>query len=132
MKISGDNRILSHFFKDEKSPVYTIIYPPQHTLKERIDYIDELLVEMKMALKKEEELKAEHGKYLEAGGKLEKFDEWLKEKFEKEKAAAEKAKVEEVKEVPIVEPKPTLPVEDAVIEETKKVLNSEAGGVGEI
>jgi len=107
MKISGDNRVISHFFKDEKSPVYTIIYPPQHTLKDRIDYLDELLVEMKMALKKEDELKAEH----KASESKLTFEEWIKEKFAAEKAAADaKLKLEEVKEVPVVE---------GVIEEVK-------------
>jgi len=116
MKISGDNRVISHFFKDEKSPVYTIIYPPQHSLKERVEYLDELLVEMKTALKRENELMAEHAKAMEAGEKKD-FESWLKDKFEKEKAekeAAEKAKVEEVKDIPEAK------VEEAVVEEVKK------------
>ena len=104
MKISGDNRILSHFFKDEKSPVYTIIYPPQHTLAERVAYLDELLLEMKTALKQENELKAEHAEYMKNGGK-EDFESWLKNKFEAEKKTKEEkeTKVEEVKDIPNVE-----------------------------
>jgi len=106
MKISGDGRVISHFFKDEKSAVYTILYPPQHSLKERIDYLEDLLLEMKLALKKEKELEEEHKKHMEAGGKLD-FGSWLKEKFEKEKSTAEEkakleqSKVEEVQEVPV-------------------------------
>ena len=114
MKISGDARVISHFYRDEKSSVYSIIYDPKLTLEQRCADLDELLIEMKTALKKENELKAEHGKYLEAGGKIEKFDLWLKDKFEKEKKDQEEkdgVKVEEVKEVP---------VEEAKIEEVKK------------
>ena len=107
MKISGDARVISHFYRDEKSSVYSILYDPKLSLEQRCADLDELLVEMKTALKKENELKTEHGKYLEDGGKLEQFDEWVKEKFEAEKKAQEeKAKVAEV------------PVE--VIEEVKK------------
>ena len=118
MKISGDARVISHFYRDEKASVYSIIYDPKLTLEQRCADLDELLVEMKVALSKENELKKEHADYLLKGGKLEQFDEWLKKKFEDEKKAQEEKAVP-VEEVPIVEPKVEA-VSDAIIEEVKK------------
>lgn len=112
MKIAADNRIVSHFFKDEKSPVYTILYPPQHSLKERCEVIEDLLLEMKLARKKEKELEDEHAEYQKNGGKDD-FQTWLKKKAEKiQKEAEEKAKLEQ----PKIEEVKDLPIEEAVVE----------------
>lgn len=109
MKIAGDNRIISHFFRDEKSPVYTILYPPQHELKERYEMLRDLAEDMLVALKQEDVFREEHKKYLEDGGEIKEFSDWMKDKAVKAQEA-EKAKAKEVKEVP---------VEEAVVEEIK-------------
>lgn len=115
MQIAGDNRVISHFFKDKDSSVYTIIYDPRHTLRERCDILDELVVDMKTALREEDRLKVEHK---ESKSELT-FEKWIQAKQEKAQAE-QKAKAQEVKEIPIGSPKITLPVEDAVAEEVKK------------
>ena len=49
MKITGDNRIISHFYSEENK-VYSLIFPPTDSLDERYKILQDVCAEIKIKI----------------------------------------------------------------------------------
>ena len=82
MKITGDDRIISHFYNEENK-VYTILFPPTDDLSQRYDILQEVCTVIKtkideVAAKAKEEAEAPQEKC----EVLETLDEEIKDELE--------------------------------------------------
>lgn len=84
MEISGDNRSITHFYVKAGEPVYTLIFPSQHSLRERYAMIQELCSELLIGIKVEETIEKKKIEKKKEYDELKDcpltFDEWLEEK----------------------------------------------------
>ena len=49
MKITGDNRIISHFY-NEDNKVYTLLFPPSDSLERRLEILQKVCAEIKIKI----------------------------------------------------------------------------------